>query len=134
MSLNFNPVSLVLEPLMEIFKARQELKANKELAQAKVKQASIEGQTQLEMTAAEWEALAVAQTANTWKDEYVTIVVTAPLILLLIGGIYGTLTGDTSLLAGVTAGIVAIESTGVDMGLLMNTVVFAAIGLKFWRK
>jgi hypothetical protein len=130
---SLNPLNL-LGPVLDIFKARQEAKINKELANAKVKQATIEGQTQVEMSAAEWEALAVQQTGNSWKDEYVTIVITSPILLLIVGGVYGALSGDARILVGATTAIEAIESSGVDLGFLMNSVVLAAIGLKFWRK
>lgn len=130
---SLNPIPIITG-VIDIFKARNELRVNREIATAKVKQATIEGQTQLEMTAAQWEALAVQQTTSSWKDEYVTIVVTSPLLMFLVGGVYSALTGDTRILLGVTAGIEAIESTGVELGFLMSTVVLAAIGLKFWRR
>jgi hypothetical protein len=130
---SLNPLN-VINGVVEIFKMRNEQRINKEIASAKVKQATIEGQTQLEMTSAQWEALAVQQTENSWKDEYVTIVITSPLLLLLIGGVYGAITGDTRIIVGAGAAIEAIESTGVELGFLMNSVVLAAIGLKFWRK
>lgn len=130
---NFNPMSAI-NGVIDLFKARNEIRMQREIATAKIKQATLEGQTQLEMSAAQWEAIAIAQTANSWKDEYVTIVITSPLLLFIIGGVYGAFTGDTRIMLGVTAGIEAIESTGVELGFLMNTVVVAAIGLKFWRK
>lgn len=131
-----NPLNIlnVVGWIKDLYTARQEHKANTEIAKAAVKQASIEGQTQLELTSAQWEALAVAQTANSWKDEYVTIIITSPIALLLLGGLVGAITGDTSVLVGVSTGIAAIEATGVDMGFLMSTVTLAAIGLKFIRK
>jgi hypothetical protein len=131
-----NPLNIlnVVGFIKDLYTARQEHKANVEIAKAAVKQASIEGQTQLELTSAQWEALAVAQTANSWKDEYVTIVITSPIALLLLGGLVGAFTGDTSVLVGVSTGIAAIEAVGVDMGFLMSAVTLAAIGLKFIRK
>ncbi len=130
--MSINPLNIV-GYVIDIYKARQQAKVDKEVAQAKVKQAVAEGETQLELTKAQWESIAVAQTEHSWKDEYVTIVITSPILLILLGGIAASLTGSTAILDGTIAGITALESTGVDMGLLMQTVVFAAIGLKFVR-
>lgn len=131
-----NPLNIlnVVGFIKDLYVARQEQKTNRELAQAAVKKASVEGQTQIELTTAQWESLAIAQTANSWKDEYVTIIITSPIALLLIGGLVGAFTGDTSVLLGVSTGVAAIEATGVDMGFLMTAVTLAAIGLKFIRK
>ncbi len=119
--------------LVDLWKGHQEQKTQRTIASAKVKEAVVQGQTQLELSTAQWEALAVAQTEHSWKDEYVTLIITSPIALLLLGGIVGAFTNDTRLLEGVIAGIVAIESTGVDMGVMVSSVVFAAIGLRFVR-
>lgn len=127
-----NPLNVV-SFITDLWKGHQDRKTQKEIAQAKIKEATIQGQTQLELTTAQWEALAVAQTENTWKDEYVTIIVTSPIALLLLGGIVGAFTGDMRLIEGVTGGVIAIEQTGVDMGDMITAVVFAAIGLRVIR-
>lgn len=128
----FNPL-ILLGPVMEFFKSKQEEKANREIAAAKIKELTIEQGTQLELSRAQWEAIAVQQTSESWKDEYVTLIVTLPLVLIMLGGVYGAFTQDMRLLEGIISGITALEVLGLDMGTLMMAVVLAAIGLRYCK-
>lgn len=125
--------SSVIAPVAGIFNKREERKQTKVLAEAKLSQAKLEGKTSVTLTDAEWESISVSKQNESWKDEYVTLVITSPIVLLLVGSIWLAFTGDARLLDGVTKGIEELKTIGVNMGLLMEAVVFAAIGLKLWR-
>ncbi len=130
----FSLVSTLFQPAVDAYKARQERKAAKESAQIKIQMTQVEDAAKINLTDAEWEALAVQGLNTSWKDEYVTLVITAPIVGILFGGLWAGLTGSKAILEGMAIGLNSLSAVGVDMGFLMNAVVFAAIGLKVWRK
>lgn len=126
-------VSGLVKPIADAYRTRQERQGAKETAQAKLQLAKTDNEHKLDLTDAEWEVMAVKTTPSSWKDEYVTIVVTSPIIGILLGSVWYALTGDMSLLEGFNLGISNLTAIGVDMGEMMLVVVYAAVGLKFWR-
>lgn len=127
-------ISTMFGPVVDAYKANQERKVAKETATIKIKQTQLEDAHKVEMTDAEWEALAVSNQNGSWKDEYVTIIITFPIVTLIVGGLFAAVTGSNVMIEGSAIGLAALASAGVDMGFLMNAVVLAAIGLKIWRK
>lgn len=127
-------ISTLFQPLADAYKANQDRKLAKETAVVKIQQTQLEDAQKVTLTDAEWEALAVAHQDSSWKDEYVTLIITAPIVALLFGGLWAALTGSKAVIEGVAIGLTSLASVGVDMGFLMNAVVLAAIGLKVWRK
>lgn len=127
-------VTSLFQPLADAYKANQDRKFAKETAVVKIQQTQLEDAQKVTLTDAEWEALAVAHQDTSWKDEYVTLIITAPIVALLFGGLWAALTGSQAVIEGVAIGLTSLSSAGVDMGFLMNAVVLAAIGLKVWRK
>lgn len=125
--------SSLVSPVANAYKAHQERRANEEAAKAKLQLAKTDGEYKIQLTDAEWEALAVKGTESSWKDEYVTLVITSPLIGIFVGSLWFAVTGDETLLAGVNMGIANLTALGVDYGEVMAVVVYAAVGLKFWR-
>lgn len=121
--------SFIMKPITKA----QDRKAAKESGELKLKQIKQTGDTNIKLTDAEWEAVAAKGMLESWKDEYLTVIITSPIPMLLAGGIILAFTGDERLMEGTIAGIKAIEATGVDMGLLMSAVVFSGVGLKIWR-
>lgn len=129
-----SPITSVVTSVVGIFQSKQERKKLAEKADAKLKQAKLTGENEITLTDAEWEAISARLQAGSWKDEYITIVITAPLVMLIIGSVLTVFNDDPRL---VTAGIESIKhfkEAGIDMGLMMEAVVLAAVGLKIWRK
>ena len=113
----------------------QEIKKTREQAQAKLRLKKETGDQNITLTDAEWESLSTQKQDSTWKDEYVTIVLTAPIIMVLIGAVWnGFDPSNDKLLTGTLRGISALRDIGLDYGLLSTAVVMAAVGLKIWRK
>jgi len=123
----------IIDGVTGYFKKKQELKSAEESAKLKIKSANEDAQNNLRLTDAEWESLAVSKQDSTWKDEYVTVIITMAIPLTFIGAIYMAFTGDARLLEGINTALVRMKDLGVDWGSLMNTVVLAAVGLKVWR-
>ena len=129
-----NPISSAIDGIVNIFQAKQDRKKAVESAQSKLSLAKQSDSTSITLTDAEGEAILAEKTDSTWKDEYVTIIITAPIALVIMGTVYFAFSQDDRLLISGVESIKALEATGIDMGFMMETVVLSAVGLKIWRK
>lgn len=123
----------VAKPIFGHLNKKQERKQAKEQAYAKLEQSKVDGNFKVQFTNQEWEAIKASQETETWKDEYVTVIVTLPIVTLLGGGI-ASVFGYPQLLEGTVKGIEAIQALDVDFGALMQTVVYAAVGIRVVKK
>ncbi len=128
-----NAITGITKPVAGIFEKREERKKTKVIAEAKIAQTKVEGGQKITLTDAEWESISQKNQNDTWKDEYVTIIITWPYVGIFAGAVWLAFTGDDRLLTGVNTGIQSLKALGVDMGYLMTAVVLAALGLKMWR-
>ena len=113
----FSLISGLLGPVIDgvsgHFKGKQEIKKAQITGAAKLAIKKETGDQTIELTDAEWESIAVKSTNDSWKDEYVTIIITLPIIGVIIGAVWNAFT--------------------LNWDTLTTAVVFAAIGLKVWR-
>lgn len=128
-----NAVSTLGSKIVGIFTAKQERKKLAEIAKGKLALAKQTHTENVTMSHAEWEAVAVKATQDSWKDEYVTVIITAPFLLIILGAVYFVFTGDAKLLDAADIALSRLAALGIDMSHLMYVVVLAAVGLKAWR-
>ena len=135
MSISIPIIGNLIDAVSGYFQKKQEIKAASATAKVKLESQKISGQQSLELTDAEWEAISANTQNNSWKDEYVTIIITSPIVLILLGSVFAALgySAGSEILKGTLSGISELKNLGMDFGLLMNAVVFAAVGLKLWR-
>ena len=127
-------LSAIVAPVANIFTKREERKKSAETVQGKIALAKVNGENSVTLTDAEWETIAVNKTDSSWKDEFVTIVIMFPIIGIMAGAVWLAFSGDGRLLAGVKDGIAELNTLGMDYATLTEAVVFAALGLKLWRR
>jgi hypothetical protein len=131
-----DPISAIsgaVKGVTDLFNKKTERKLANDAIKGKLAQAKINGDHEVTLKDAEWESLSVQGQGETWKDEYVTVLVTLPLVAILCGGVYFAFSGDSRLLDGTIEALARLKELGVDMGELMYIVVIAAVGLKAWR-
>lgn len=104
----------------------------KDFIQGKVEESKIKRDIKLEKMAndADWEKTAVSGMAGSWKDEWFTIVLSAP--LLFIG--YGIWVDDPSVIERVKYGFQTLQELPEFYQYLLYTVVGASFGLKLGSK
>lgn len=130
-------VQAVASPIAGAYQSKQERKKSFETAQAKIQLAKQGNDYKLNLTAAEWEAQSKKVENETWKDEYITIVITSPFVLLFVASILSGWTGDMRYLNAVNLGIENLQKLNIDLGKLMTWVVLAALSIKgygVWKK
>ena len=126
-------ITALFKPVADIFTAREQRKAAREAAQAKLLQANADGAQQIELNKDEWEQLAVVGLAGTWKDEYVTVSVVSIFNIIVVGGIASAF-GYPQMLNGIGVSIQALSTAGVDVGFLLEATILAGLGLSVWKK
>ena len=126
-------IAALFKPVADIFTAREQRKAAREAAQAKLLQGKAEGAQQLELNKDEWEQIAVPGLQGTWKDEYVTVSVVSIFNLILLGGVL-TAFGYPQVLTGVGIAMESLSTAGVDVGFLLEATILAGLGLSIWKK
>ena len=128
-----NWITALFKPVADIFTAREQRKAAKESAAAKLSQAKQDDTYQLELNDQEWEQIQSNGLKDSWKDEYVTLSVMSIFNLIVIGGILAAF-DKPELLEGVGIAVQALTTAGVDVGFLLTATVTAGLGLSVWRK
>jgi hypothetical protein len=135
MAMNWlSPVTNLVGGVVDIFKTKQERKKLAEKAVSKLNQTKQEGVQQVTVTDAEWEAISASKQDSSWKDEYLTIVITSPIVMMIAGAIMFVFFNDIRLLTSSTEALNALSAAGIDIGFLMEATVLAGLGLKIWRK
>ena len=120
----------IVAPVAKIFEKKEDRKKAVSVIKAKTAQGTAEGKTSVELSNAQWDLISKRNEQDTWKDEYITILVTSPLVCILLGNLLAVFFGDTRLLEANTASLVQLSKVGIDMGELMLWTVLAALGLK----
>ena len=121
-------VSGIVKPVADVFTAKVKQRQAKEAGLNKINQAKVDGENSLNLTDAEWESITAQGNAESWKDEYVTVTITAWIWFALYGALR-----DPETLQGVKSFLDFCTANGVEIGWLTAVVVTAAVGLKVWR-
>jgi hypothetical protein len=119
-----------INPIAKIFEKREERKKAIGEIKAQAASAEVDGKVAVSLSKAEWEIISKNAEPTTWKDEYITLLITSPLLVIFIGNIVAAFGFGTALIDANTASLQAIKAVGIDMGELMLVTVLAAIGIK----
>lgn len=122
----------LVKPVAEVFTAREKRKQAKQEGLNQIYKAQVDGENSLNLTDAQWEAVAAEGNAASWKDEYVTVTMTAWIWMALVGAVASAY-GKPEILQGVKTFVEFCTSNDVQIGWLTGMVVSAAVGLKVWR-
>jgi len=123
-------LSTLVSPLVDGFKAVQSRKKAKESAKAKLKMAKQTGDYNLQMTDTEWEALGKNSEKDSWKDEWVTLVLTLPIPVIFFAAIASAYTGNSAFVDAVKSGVEAILTLMPNFHDVLEIVVYAAVSIK----
>lgn len=122
-------VSGLVTPVTTLLGKKEERKKAVSVIRESARAAEIDGEVQVSLSKAEWENLAKTAEDGTWKDEYVTLIITSPILIILVA----CLSNDPVLLESVKTAIAELKAAGVDLGKLMEVTVYAAIGIRIFK-
>jgi len=100
----------------------------------KIKEKQIDRLVNSEDKLAEWEAIQAESGNNSWKDEYITIIITIPIPFIFFSVMYSVVTGDPLVADGAKAGVEAIKELIPNYHELLYIVCLAAIGIKALKR
>ena len=100
----------------------------------KVKQQQIQRLMNSDDKEAEWEAIQAESGNNSWKDEYITVIISFPVPVIFIAVFFSVVFGDPIYAQGAKAGVGAIKELLPNYEDLLMAVCLAAIGIKAFKK
>ena len=133
MSVVASVAGIVTKPITDMIGKWVSHKAAKDTLKGKAQMAKQSDATKITLTDAEWETVNQSAQSGTWKDEFVTLCIMYPFVGLFGAGISLVVFQDPRMMEATMISIESLEALGVDIGHLMNVVVYAAVGLKIWR-
>ena len=120
----------IVAPLATIFTSWNDRKKAKETATSKLKMARQNNDYSLSLTEQEWEAIGKRAEGDGWKDDWVTIIITLPLLVIFLAAIYSAYSGDPLMINSVNEGVKAIKSLLPNFHTVLEIVVYAAVSIK----
>ena len=119
----------LINPLTSMFGKWQENKQTRKTLEAKLKLAKHTKDEQLALTEKEWELWSKKNENESWKDEYVTLIVTCPIPFVFIAAII-----SDAWLERVMKGVDAINELLPNYHEMVVVVIAAAIGIRALKK
>jgi hypothetical protein len=115
-------------PVVKYFERRMEIKAEDRQQERALKRAEVERKIDLIKTGLtadmNWEMEFARQASSSWKDEYTLIVVSIPAVMAFVPGL------DVFVARGFTA----LSQTPAWYQLMLVTLFFATVGIRYWRR
>lgn len=100
----------------------------------KVKQQQIQRLMNSDDKEAEWESIQAESGNNSWKDEWITLIITLPIPVIFISVVLSVFLGDPLIAEAAKAGASAIRELVPNYDELLYIVCLAAIGIKAFKK
>ena len=136
--MSWNPIagliSGVVSPIAGIFSKREDRKLAATVGKNNLAQAKVKGERDVTMALHEWEAIMAEASKDSWKDEFWTIVLAGPFILLMIGPIIRIFTGDDSVMRATTEVLNQFKTVGLDYGSVLYVAIAAAFGFRWMKR
>ena len=100
----------------------------------KVKQQQIQRLMNADDQEAEWEAIQAESGNNSWKDEWITLIITLPIPVIFVSVILSVMFDNPLMAEAAKAGVKAIKELVPNYAELLYIVCLAAIGIKAFKK
>ena len=101
---------------------------------AKVKQQQIQRLMNADDKEAEWESIQAESGNSSWKDEYITVIISFPVPTIFIAVFVSVITGNAIYAEAANSGIEAVKNLLPNYEDLLMAVCLAAIGIKAFKK
>ena len=100
----------------------------------KIKQQQIQRLMDSDDRVAEWEAIQAESGNNSWKDDWITLIITLPIPVIFIAVILSVLLDNPLIAQAANSGVSAIKELVPNYSELLYIVCLAAIGIKAIKK
>ncbi len=123
-------LNVLLGPITSMWEGHQNRKAAKQNLKAKLTGQKLDHEARAGFNDQEWEMLGKAQSADSWTDEYVTVIITLPLVLVFVCTFVAVLFAKPELLEASDAAIASVKVLLPGYDGILEIVVLAAVGIK----
>ena len=113
-------ISGIVQPIANVVQRRNDNKTTIEAIKAKAAAGAVEADAKVTLSKAEWQLMGLKLTQGSWKDEFLTIVLTLPLFAGLIPG--------TEIISANVQ-----QLLGDDYKTVFLVVVGASFGVRLWK-
>ena len=128
-----NPIiNALVGPVVGLISKRSDRKAALDNVKAKTAMAKQDSESTIAMSKAEWELVSKKVEGDSWKDEFITVVVFLPFISMFVGSLLAPF-GITEVFDGSIQMVQALATLDVAYGPLMYIVACAAIGIRMMK-
>ena len=124
--MNWNPIAALIKPLADGVTNVMTTRSETKVAMRKIKSGEV-------LTALELQLVTKKLEAGTWKDEYITLVVTAPMVVMMIGAITAP---DVTLFEASQIMMKQFNLLDTDAGYgeILLLTIGAGLGLRLFKK
>ena len=130
MLMSWNPIVAVASVVGGFFNKREESKQLERSINGKIAIQKNDNQTQVVFNEQEIDVISKRNEGNTWKDEYLTIVMTSPLITTYVGVLIGVLLARPDIIDAVTQANKAFSELVPNYQELLTLTIVAGLGLR----
>jgi len=120
-------VTGAISPVTNLFTKRNDNKT-------KVKQQQIQRLMNSDDQLSEWESIQAENASGSWKDEYITVIISFPVPVIFIAVFVSVISGDPVYAQAAKSGIDAVKELLPNYEDLLMAVCLAAIGIKAFKK
>jgi hypothetical protein len=117
----------LISPVTNFFAKKNENKT-------RIKQQQIQRLMDSDDKEAEWESIQAENSDNSWKDEWITLIITLPIPTIFIAVIISVLLENPLFAEAARAGAMAIKELVPNYAEVLYIVCLAAIGIKAVKK
>jgi hypothetical protein len=132
--MNWNPISAIASVIGGVFEKREDRKKVKISLAGKLALQKDGNTAQSQFNDQEIDMLSKINEGESWKDEYLTVIITMPIPVLFISVFIGVLIGNPLLIDAAMKSIDAIKTLIPDYGTLIGVTVAAGLGIRAWKK
>jgi len=126
-------VAGLVSPITGMITKGQDRRAAADAASAKLAQAKLTGEQQLQFTQAEIEVLTKKNESSTWKDEVAMMTGILPIYMILVGSILSGF-GHPEFSAGTAQGLAELQAMGVPVGEIALLSIGAGLGIRIFKR
>ena len=125
-----------VDGIVNLFKGAQETRQHRATIDAKIQLARVDKESKLELAGHELQVIRTQNAGGTWKDEYVTLLVSIPILVSAVGSLVTVAHVEIGARLIRAAGDIADIMTGDVIGYpeLWMIVVTTALGTKALRR
>lgn len=132
--MKLNIIGGIVETVGGFFAKREERKSLEKQIDGKIAMQKENNETQVVFNEQEIDIIAKRNEGQTWKDEYITIIMTVPLITIFLATLFGILLGKPEYMEAASEAVNQVNLLVPNYQELLGLTIVAGLGLRAYKK